>query len=250
MNLGSPSDHLAQYMKHVEDQTGRIVEIRPYDDATIDDSPRASLELGPEISNIDIRFCPIRRYEDPTTEKLIAHELTHALMVYSEGYQIPCAPKNVSEYDVQTVAEIVDLVDDVIVDVRIHRLGFKLLTFDLLAHFNKMLAVLEIASSRAQIDSYEDDSTRAEIKFVSNYIYAWALPRYIKLPDEARNIYARFVRRFPQILKEEFAKVRQIKKLITANDIFTLEGRTRVVVEATGLWPINESVYLSRIAAA
>ncbi len=182
-------------------------------------------------------------------ERQVAHELTHALMIYAQGYQIPCAPADVSQYDVQTVAEIVDLVDDVIVDVTIHRRGFIQPTRDGLETYKGMASVLDQADSRAQIDPYEDDPVRAEIALVKGYIYAWALLRYVDMPRSARDAFAKYVRRYPQIMKVEFAKAKQIKKLIMANDIFTLEGRTAVVVGATDLWPINPRVYLAAIAA-
>jgi len=250
MDTGQPTDRLAQYLRQVQDTTARSIAIRPYDDATPTDTPHASLELGPGVRTIEIRFRPINVLANPTTERQVAHELTHALMIYSQGYQIPCAPADVSQYDVQTVAEIVDLVDDVIVDVTIHRRGFTQPSRDGIDRYTSMASVLLQASSRAQIDPYEDDPVRAEISLVKDYIYAWALPRFVDFPQDARDVFAAYVRRYPQVMKAEFEKAKQIKKLMMANDIFTLEGRTCVVVGATDLWPVNPRVYLATIAAA
>jgi hypothetical protein len=250
MDLGPPSERLARYLAHVQERTARTVSIEPYEGAGPTDNPRASLELGPGIADIEIRFRPIRPLSNPETEKQIAHELTHALMVYAQGYEIPCAPTEVPQFSVQTVAEIVDLVDDVIVDVTIHDLGFQIVTSDHLARYEEMALVLQTATSRSQIDPFEDDPIRVEIGLVSDYIYAWAVPRYADVGNQARALYARFTRRFPQIMKVEFAKARRIKKLMNANNIFTHEGRTQVVVGATDLWPVDQRIYLSSIAAA
>jgi len=248
-----PSLRLSNYIREVENATKRSVVISPYPGATPNDDIKASLELGPNISAIKIYFRPLRPLRplsDLITEKSVAHELTHALMIYAQGYQIPCAPKDVSTASVQTAAEIVDMVDDVIVDSIIHRRGFTIDSPEQIISIKNNLAVLETAKSRDQINPYEPDPVRAEINFVSMFIHAWALPRYVKLQPQAFAIYKRFVRRFPEIMKTEFAKAKAIKKAFNANDIFTLEGRTQVVISALSLWTIDERIYLAPISVA
>ena len=90
----------------------------------------------------------------------------------------------------------------------------------------------------------------AEINFVSMFIHAWALPTYVKLQPQAFAIYKRIVKRFPEIMRNEFTKAKAIKKAFNAYDIFTLEGRTQVVISALSLWPIDERIYLAPISAA
>jgi len=77
------SPTLSRYIQEVEEATHRKVEIAPYPDATADEQGHASLQIGPGISHIDIRFRPVRPLSDESTERAVAHELTHALMVYS-----------------------------------------------------------------------------------------------------------------------------------------------------------------------
>jgi len=171
-------------------------------------------------------------------------------MIYAQGYQIPCAPKDVSTASVQTAAEIVDLVDDVIVDSMIHRRGFTIDSPEQMMSHKHNLAVLETAKNHDQIDLYEADPVMAEINFVSMFIHAWALPTYVKLQPQAFAIYKRIVKRFPEIMRNEFTKAKAIKKAFNAYDIFTLEGRTQVVISALSLWPIDERIYLAPISAA
>ena len=149
MDIGQPTCRLAEYIGEVQDRTSRSVAIRLYDDATTTDRPHASLNLGPHVRAIEIRFRPVNLLASVMAERQVAHELTHALMIYAQGYQIPSAPADVSQYDVQTVAEIVDLVDDVIVDVTIHRRGFIQPTRDGLETYKGMASVLDQANSHA-----------------------------------------------------------------------------------------------------
>lgn len=238
---------LVEYIEKVEQATHRPISISPYDDATRDDEFHAEFRMGPSFSHIVIRFRPIREPLDRSVETLIAHELTHALTVYSYGFHIPCAPQAVSTYNVQTAANIVDLVDDVVVDIMIHRRGFNVATPELLDSIKHNLQIIRQAKSSSEIDPYEPDSVRAEIMLVSNYIHAWALPRYIRLDSTTASIFRAFTRRFPQILKTHFAKAKTIKKSFLANDIFSADGRTRVVIDALSLWPVDERIYLAKI---
>jgi hypothetical protein len=241
---------LAALIREVEAETGRPVDISPYLDASSSDDIAASLEIRPGVQTVEIRYRPARPFSDPSTEKSIAHELTHALMVYSRGYHIPCAPTEVPEYSVQTAAEVVDMIDDVIVDVTIHRRGFTIETPDHLEGVTNNVSVLEAATHRGQIDPYEDDPVRAEIRLVSSYLYAWAIPRYAQLAPPTVALFKRLTKRFPQVMKNEFVKAREIKKSFLANDVFTRDGRTKVVISALELWPIDERIYLSAISAA
>jgi hypothetical protein len=249
-NQELPSPRLLSYMQDVESATMKAVTIAPYPDATPNDNIGASLELGPDISKIMIQFRPLRPISDPITEKSVAHELTHALMIYAQGYQIPCAPKDVSTYSVQTAAEIVDMVDDVIVDSIIHRRGFVIDAPEQMKSAERNLRVFELATNRNQIDPYEPDPIRAEVNSVSMFIHAWALPRYVKLRPQAYEVYKKLVRRFPQIMKTEFKKAQALKKTFIMNDIFTLQGRTQVAISALELWPIDERIYLAPLSAA
>lgn len=171
-------------------------------------------------------------------------------MVYKEGFHIACASPDVSEYSVQTATEVIDLVDDVIVDVRIHQLGFYPSQLDHLGSYIRNLEIFNIAQSRDQIDPFEDDPVRAEIKFVSDYIYAWALPRYVNLATEQATVFEAFAKRFPQIMKKEFAKANVIKKSFKVNDIFSVPGRTQVILDAMEMWPIEDGIYLSALSDA
>ena len=246
----TPSQRLREYIQEVEEITARSVNIFPYPDATPDDDIQASLELGPTITEVRIYFRPLLPISDPITEKSVAHELTHALMVYAQGYQIPCAPVDVPTYSVQTATEIVDLIDDIIVDVTIQNLGFLIDAPDHLSALEKDVFTLETAQSRKQIDPFEPDPVRAEIKLVKMYVYSWALSRFITMKPETHDLHRRIVRRFPEIMTEEFSKAREIKKSINSNDIFTLDGRTAIVIASMALWPIDERIYLAAISDA
>ena len=250
LNSSTISFQLSKYVSEVEHETGRDVKIRPYDDAELHDEHRASLEIGPSISNVEIRYRPLIEESNPAFEKLIAHELTHALMVYKEGFHLPAADPSVATYSVQTAAEVVDLVDDVIVDARIHRLGFFPSDLDHLGSFVRNLEILNLARSREQIDPFEEDATRAEIMFVSHYVYAWALPRCVQLAQEQVALFDAFTHRFPRVLSAEYAKAEVITKSFEVNDIFTVSGRTKVVIGAMSLWPVEEGIYLAALSDA
>ena len=244
------SSSLNNYIIDGENETNRDVVISPYIDANLLDEYHGSLAIGPTISNVEIRYRPFIEKSNPAFEKLIAHELTHALLVYKEGFHIACASPDVSEYSVQTATEVIDLVDDVIVDVRIHQLGFYPSQLDHLGSYIRNLEIFNIAQSRDQIDPFEDDPVRAEIKFVSDYIYAWALPRYVNLTTEQATVFEAFAKRFPQIMKKEFAKAKVIKKSFKVNDIFSVPGRTQVILDAMEMWPIEDGIYLSALSDA
>ncbi len=249
-NQDLPSARLFSYIQDVENATKRTVTIAPYPGAKQTDDIRAEIKIGPDMSKVIIFFRPHRSISDLITEKSVAHELTHALMVYAQGYQLPCAPDDVSTYDVLTAANIVDMVDDVIVDVILHRRGFVIDLPEQTKSAENNLRVLEVATNHQQIEPYERDPIRAEINFVSLFIYAWALPKYVNLQPRAKEVYRKIVCRFPQIMKNEFKKAQIIQKSIEKNDIFTIQGRTNAGLDALSLWPINEKIYLAPLSIA
>jgi hypothetical protein len=239
---------LADYIKYAEETTQKSVSIRPYENELYSERFHAEILIGPSYPDIEIRYCPIREAKNPSVETLIAHELTHALTIYSNGFLKPCAPPEVSTYNVQTAADIVDLIDDVIVDILIHRRGFNITTPELLGSIKNNLQVINQAKSITDVNPYESDPIRAEIKFVKAYIYCWALQKYLRLDSDTRSIFKAFTNRIPQILKKPFEKAKVIKKSFIANDIFSVEGRNRIVIDALSLWPIDERIYLSQIS--
>lgn len=67
---------------------------------------------------------------------------------------------------------------------------------------------------------------------------------------KAQAVLGRFARLFPQVLKAEFARASSIKKLFLANDIFTPEGRNRVVEGALSEWRLDKEVFLAPIGTS
>jgi len=244
----SPSRLLGNYIKDVEETTQRKVMISPYPDATPEDEIWASLEIGPDISDVEIHYWPLRPITDPSVEKSIAHELTHAYQIYYLGFPIACAPPEVPQQCYQTVFEIIDFIDDIIVDVTIQKLGFPPITHLDLIPYKNNLKLMEMAKPQDKIDTGIKDPIRAEIKLVSDYLYAWALPKYAQLSPDVKELFLKYTKRFPQVLKVEYKKAKIIKKLILANDIFTIEGRTTVIKGSISLWPIDHRFYFASIS--
>ena len=246
------SEQLASYIKEVRDATGREISIAPLAEASEDDEVKGVLELGPSLDAIIIRYTPPLDPSVPAIEKAIAHELTHAHLVYGLKYPIVNAEPETPDALVQKAAYVMDFVDDVLVDSLIQQRGFPATTPEHLAPFSNNADSLEIVKAGAHqfAPPYPDDHDRSEIKWVGDYIYAWGLPRYAKVDAEAQAVLARFARLFPQVLKAEFAKVRGIKKQFLATDIFTPKGRNRVVEGALSEWGLDKQVFLEPIDSA
>ena len=242
------SDRLNDYILEVEDTVGRQVQIEPFSGATTEGPIIAALNVGPSYPNIDIQYRPLRPLKDQSIEKAIAHELTHALQIYSLRYPIIDAPDDVSSEEVQKAADIMDFIDDIVIDTLIQKRGFPPTTPDHLKTFEHNCEVLEHAENSSSIDAHEEDPIKVEIKFIGDYIYAWGLPRYAVLDELTLGIFKRFTRIFPQVLKHEFKKVRQIKKLMSTYDIFNKNGRTKVIKGSISLWPLDRRIILTPYA--
>lgn len=248
MDLYGASPKLLEYIEEVKEATHTPISILPYADATPADNFQAQFLFGPSFPNIEIRYRPLRVLLDNFVETLIAHELTHALTIYSSGFLMPNGPTTASAYDVQTAANIIDLIDDVIVDVLIYRRNFNVTAKEFQERIRNNLNILLRVKSLSEINTYQPDPVRAEIKLVSDYIHSWALPKYIHMDSSVEAVYNAYTQQFPQALKVPFKKAKAIKKSFLANDIFSVEGRNRVVIDALLLWLANKKIDLSRIS--
>lgn len=247
-DIGKPSRILAKYISEVEEVTGLPASISPFADATAEDEFKAVLNLGPSINLIDIEYRPPLPLGHKTIEKLIAHEMTHALLIYGKKYPLVAAEKKVPTRLVQLAANVQNFIDDVIVDKMISERGFPTTTPELLHSYFSNCLLLELAESLGQVfDPYQDDPVGTEIRFVGDYIYAWALPRYVALEPQAQDIYGRFRRLFRGLMKVEFAKCERVCELILQNDIFSEPGRTNVVLGALDLWEWDDQIYLAPV---
>jgi hypothetical protein len=243
-HLSEASTCLVEYISHVETAVCRSISIEPFPVASPEDQIKAVLNIGPSFPEINIQFKPLRPVSDLSIEIALAHELTHALQIYSLGYPVVDAPDDVLLEDVQKAADIMDFIDDIAVDALIQRRGFEPTTQDHLVPFEHNCKVLELAKNRSSIDPFNDDPLSVEIKFVGDYLYAWALLKFAELDEETIRLFNRFTRRFPQVLKAEFKKAKQIKKLFSIHDIFDKSGRTAIVEGSISLWPLDERIFM------
>lgn len=159
-----PSPLLASYIAEVEAATNQSISIAPFPDASDEDELQAAINIGPSYEGIDIKFRPHWPLGHPAIEKALAHELTHGLMIYSMGYPVVDASEDVAAEIVQMAAEVMDLIDDVIIDVMIQERGFPAITPEHLQPYLNNSRILEVAQSRDQIsDPHRSDPMATEI---------------------------------------------------------------------------------------
>lgn len=138
------SQQLASYIEEVRNTTGREISIAPLSEASEDDEVRGALQPGPSLDSIAIRYTPPLDPSVPAIEKTLAHELTHAHLIYGLKYPFVNASPEVPDSLVQKAADVMDFVDDVIVDSLIRQCGFPATTPEHLAPFSNNANNFEI----------------------------------------------------------------------------------------------------------
>lgn len=244
------TEKLRAYNERVESETGRKVVFRPFGESSVQPGITGQIKIGPSYEGIvHIEYLANKPTTDPEVEKVLAHELTHALLYYARGYLYVDAPEGVDTRLVQQSADVMDFIDDIVVDRIVQDEGFLPVTEHQLSSITNNTTTLALAKNPAQIEMpHPDDAVRSEINLVGQYIYAWALPRYLALDDRTTSILKNFQRIFPQFLAKEYTKAKHIKKLMSAHSIFNSRGREEVLMGALRLWKLDTTVLLIKLS--
>lgn len=134
------------------------------------------------------------------------------------------------------------MVDDIVVNKMLHEQGFGAFAPGYLDMVAK-----EVRAARKGRDLYSmyDSDRLFKARFmVFRYIMAWGFLTYFDLKPSVQGVIRGFVNTFEKYFTTQYRIAQPVKEVISANDIFAIEGHYEVVAEILKLWHLQDVVEL------
>ena len=186
-----------------------------------------------------------RRITEEEIEYSIAHEITHGLLIYKEGYCQAVFQRPASNNERHAVSLLLTMVDDIVVNKIISDNGFPPFSPSYLSMVKE-----EIRSAQKGIDIYTRIANDPRVKnsyMVSRYITAWGFLEYFALERDERYALRTFLKSFQEFYPDLYEMAEQIKAIIIHNDIFTPRGHRKTIEQILNLWGLYNLVKLESI---
>jgi hypothetical protein len=239
-----PSPQLATYINKIQTETGRTIVIERTAElglgmlSALQDHPRYILvRIAVERQG--------RRITEQEIEYSIAHEITHGLLIYKEGYCQAVFQRPATNTERKTVSLLLTMVDDIVVNKIISDNGFRPFSPLYLSMVEK-----EIRAVQRGIDIYNRISNDPLIKgsyMVSRYITAWGFLEYFELERDERYILRTFLESFQELYPDQYEMAEHIKAIVMHHDIFTPSGHRKTIKQILSLWRLDDLVKLECI---
>lgn len=236
------SQKLSKYMNKIENETGRKIVIEGTDDvglasmsAVFKEDPRGIL-VQIALDRHD------RQITDQEVEQSLAHEITHGLLLYKQGYCGHFFKRPANNDEKKIVSILITMIDDIVVNKIIHENGF----YPFSPIYLPMVKRETTAALRGR-DIYNQISNDSLLKnrfIVFRYIMAWGFLKYFDLELNERKIIYRFLKSIQKSYPEQYKMAKQIEDIILQNDIFTPAGHHNTIEKILSLWSLEDLVEL------
>jgi len=236
-----PSQKLASYINKIQTETGRTIVIERT--AELGLGMLSALEGHPRYILVRIALDRQGRLiPEEEIEYSIAHELTHGLLIYKEGYCQAVFQRPANTTERHAVSLLLSMVDDIVVN--------KIMYDNSFSPFSPLYLAMvkhEVRAAQSGIDIYTRISNDPRVKnsyMVSRYITAWGFLEYFELDRSVRTILRTFLESFRELYPEQHAMADQIKALVSHHDIFTSRGHCETIEQILRLWGLDGLVKL------
>jgi hypothetical protein len=185
LNILKLSEKLKEYIKEVEEETGRPVLIKNVLDVGLN-GMSAVFRLDPKYIRVEIIekifYGSKGEIDQEGIECVIAHEVTHGLLAYKKNYCRLDIVHKCNKLEEDSIDLIHSMIEDLVVNKIMHENNFQLLPKRYINRVND-----EIEDLRKGKDCYENYNKYPPIfknRFmVYRYILAWGVLRYF-IPGE------------------------------------------------------------------
>ena len=239
-----PSPKLASYINKIQTETGRTIVIERT--AELGLGMLSALEDHPRYILVRIALDRQGRLiPEQEIEYSIAHELTHGLLIYKEGYCQAVFQRPANTTERHAVSLLLSMVDDIVVN--------KIMYDNSFSPFSPLYLSMvkhEVRAAQSSIDIYTRISNDPRVKnsyMVSRYITAWGFLEYFELDRSVRTILRTFQESFRELYPEQYAMADKIKALVSHHDIFTPRGHCETIEQILRLWGLDGLVKLKAI---
>ena len=172
------SAKLSKYLRKVEVETGRKVELRFAAKPGIAGMP-AAFKLDPSCLLILLKEGT--DLGNPEIEHTIAHEATHGYLLYKLGYSYPREKRKPTRNEMEHVSLLVTMIDDIVVNRIIQKEGFTPFSPRYLGQVERETKAARKGSDKPY-DGFSYDPLFKDRFMVFRYILAWG---FVKIASVA-----------------------------------------------------------------
>lgn len=242
MLLTGCSEKLRKYLKKIETETGRQINIQEMPKSELYKMKSAFVH---HPTDINILLASGSQITDPEIEQSIAHEATHGLLVYKMKYCVGFFRRTPSAKEKKIITLIFTMVTDIVVNKMIQLEGF-------LAYSPKYKNMVnqEIVAIQRGVDLYNellDDPPYRDKHMVFRFILAWGYLKYNELDEVLNETLIDFTKIFKRVYPEQYKIARKIFGMILTNDIFSAEGYKNVIKKVLKQWDVEDLVELKTV---
>lgn len=240
------SEKLKEYIKRIEEETGRPVLIKSVQDVGLN-GMNAVFKLDPKYIHVEIieekYYDSKGEIDQEGIECVIAHEVTHGLLAYKKKYcqlDIDCRCNKLEE---DSIKRLISMIEDLVVDKIMHENNFQILPKRYIKRIKD-----EIEDLRKGKDCYEKFNKYFPIYkdrfMIYQYMLAWGVLKYFKLIGINKKTICEFLKIFQKSCPRQYEEAEKIKEIVLKNDIFTPEGYRKTIEECLELWNLTDLVNL------
>jgi len=243
--LSKLSEKLEEYIKKIEEETGRCVRIKSVQDVGLN-GLSSEVELDPKY--IRVRIIE-DKYYDPKKgeidqegiECVIAHEVTLGLLDYKKKYcRLRFFPR-CNKLEKDSVGLIYSMIRDIMANKIIHEKNFQTLPKHCIDSLKDNIKKLR--DGKDPYKNYDKYPLIFKNRFmVFIFIRAWGILRYFNPGEIDKKTIHKFLKIFQKSCPKQYKEAEKITKIIFENDIFTPEGHNNAIKECLDLWDLTNLV--------
>lgn len=228
------SPKLQSYIKEIEVKTNMEVVIQ-----TVTDLGFPGMEAAFIPDSKDILVKVKKGLDKVTLEQSIAHEVTHGILTYGYNYPTPEVKPPVTPTQKETIQLLITMIEDIVVNHIIYENDFSPFSP---AYIDQVINEIKAAENNKDYYSdFQDVDFKNKFK-IFRYIMAWGFLQYFSLSQNETAILSKFVKKFQYYFPGQYRVAKEIERTILMNDIFTVEGYKKIIVECLRLWNVDDLV--------
>lgn len=236
------SEKLIKYLKKIEMETGRRIDIQEMPSSDLFKMKSAFVH---HPKYIQIIIASGSKPDDPEIEQSIAHEATHGLLVYKMKYCLGFFKNSPTDKEKKLVTLVFTMISDIIVNKLIQIEGF-------LPYSPKYPELVKNDTAAMQngfklYSNISNDESYRNKHLIFRYILAWGYIKYIDIDENVRETLMNFMNEFQLKNLEQFKMAMKFQEIILLNDIFSADGFRKVITKLLSLWELEDIVELKTV---
>jgi len=238
------SEKLKEYVKEVEEETGRPVLIKNVQDVGLN-GMSAVLRLDSKYIQVEIiekLFHDSKgEIDQEGIEFVIAHEVTHGLLAYKKKYYCLGIVRKCNKLEKDSIDLIHSMIEDLVVNKIMHENNFQVLPK---RYINRVKDEIEdLLKGKDCYENYNKYPLIFKERYIAyRHIMSWGVLKYFNPGEFDKIIIYKFLKLFQKSYPKQYEEAEQIIKIILKNDIFTPEGCRKTTKESLDLWNLTNLV--------